>query len=707
MLGSNFYEGLTCLFGENPAIPTHCWSPNTLVCILPPATNPGPVVVSFKEHPLVVDGQDVVLFTYFDESDRALMELALQVVGLKMTGKLEDARQIAMRIVQGDNGGNGGNSGNGGTTHSGTTHSGGNTMQNSASASPTTPTGQTRDRRQELERQIIQALDVMETFETEHLGDISHPNCHQHTMLHLAAMLGFERLCRVLIDLGIDLNRVDNNGFTGLHYAAWMGRTDIVKLLLDAGAADNLTTVHDKLPIELARSRSFHDVVTLLDTRHRLDSEDGSAYAASSEAEVTGWSGDSEDDGDDDDDDEDEEEEEWEAESMESEDDVIDNGSSLSDTTSGVRPPTPRQLNRRRTSDKVDKADKVVNWIERGSADEIVDAVKLEASELDDSDDEVARKPKSYSDLAATSTMWVQRTLSHLQQMGKKPNDTMETPDSFMKKPPSYSVMNFAMPSMPSMPYLHLDYNMFLNMALLTNVANVSLPSMNLPTLIPSSFPPSFVSSNGRLQKEVFANSDVQPENSAWYIAASNLPSGADGSKKNHLPPRKQHHHSQYPSADDMWKKEEYLSWTRAASRMVNTDDLPFVPMDLANTIGEGSAVAAVAVAAAAEVVGGAPMGARVKYHGLEIMDEHKYQVHREKQKKLKQDKRLYLFWVPMLLGKSWFQFVYSGWLFHVYIVIACFNMFMILLLSSNGGFVDPPVHGQSQPCCGVFTWFH
>ncbi len=27
------------------------------------------------------------------------MELALQVVGLKMTGKIEDARNVAMRIV--------------------------------------------------------------------------------------------------------------------------------------------------------------------------------------------------------------------------------------------------------------------------------------------------------------------------------------------------------------------------------------------------------------------------------------------------------------------------------------------------------------------------------------------------------------------------------------------------------------------------------
>jgi hypothetical protein len=102
ILGSGFRPGLTCMFGDVAATNTHYWSPNTLVCILPPATEPGAVVVSFKEFPVVADSQDLTLFTYCNENDRALMELALQVVGLKMTGKVEDARDIAMRIVEGN-----------------------------------------------------------------------------------------------------------------------------------------------------------------------------------------------------------------------------------------------------------------------------------------------------------------------------------------------------------------------------------------------------------------------------------------------------------------------------------------------------------------------------------------------------------------------------------------------------------------------------
>src|ERR1700733_727775 len=97
---------------------TQRWSDNTLVCILPPRATSGVVAVWFSGLQKDEDGTPPCLFTYTDESDRALsvflsyppsltyshhwdnrMELALQVVGLKMTGKLEDAKSVAMRIV--------------------------------------------------------------------------------------------------------------------------------------------------------------------------------------------------------------------------------------------------------------------------------------------------------------------------------------------------------------------------------------------------------------------------------------------------------------------------------------------------------------------------------------------------------------------------------------------------------------------------------
>lgn len=105
ILGTDFRPGMTVIFGDTPATNVQYWSPNTLICTLPPARQPGAVVVTFKESPPPTTKDDVMVFTYLVETDRALMELALQVVGMKMTGIVEDARKIAMRIVQGNSSG--------------------------------------------------------------------------------------------------------------------------------------------------------------------------------------------------------------------------------------------------------------------------------------------------------------------------------------------------------------------------------------------------------------------------------------------------------------------------------------------------------------------------------------------------------------------------------------------------------------------------
>ncbi|KAI8078381.1 hypothetical protein BDF21DRAFT_494124 [Thamnidium elegans] len=105
ILGTDFRPGMTVMFGDTPATNVQYWSPNTLICTLPPARQPGAVVVTFKESPPTTTKNDVMVFTYLVETDRALMELALQVVGMKMTGIVEDARKIAMRIVQGNSNG--------------------------------------------------------------------------------------------------------------------------------------------------------------------------------------------------------------------------------------------------------------------------------------------------------------------------------------------------------------------------------------------------------------------------------------------------------------------------------------------------------------------------------------------------------------------------------------------------------------------------
>jgi hypothetical protein len=99
ILGDNFHQGLEVTFGESVATGTQVWGTNTVVCLLPPSPTPGPVIVSFKGTNLSIAGGGIQLFTYLDTSDKALMELALQVVGMKMTGRIDDARNVARRII--------------------------------------------------------------------------------------------------------------------------------------------------------------------------------------------------------------------------------------------------------------------------------------------------------------------------------------------------------------------------------------------------------------------------------------------------------------------------------------------------------------------------------------------------------------------------------------------------------------------------------
>lgn len=74
ILGANFHTTvqLNCMFGDVAATATQRWSDNTLVCILPPRATPGVVPVWFDGFPKTEDGPLSPLFTYSDESDRAL-----------------------------------------------------------------------------------------------------------------------------------------------------------------------------------------------------------------------------------------------------------------------------------------------------------------------------------------------------------------------------------------------------------------------------------------------------------------------------------------------------------------------------------------------------------------------------------------------------------------------------------------------------------
>ncbi|CAI2352450.1 unnamed protein product [Caenorhabditis sp. 36 PRJEB53466] len=59
---------------------------------------------------------------------------------------------------------------------------------------------------------------------------------HGYTALHLAAMVGNEKVCKILINQGWSLSERDNHGNTALHLASGRGHTDVLRCLVASGA---------------------------------------------------------------------------------------------------------------------------------------------------------------------------------------------------------------------------------------------------------------------------------------------------------------------------------------------------------------------------------------------------------------------------------------------------------------------------------------
>ena len=74
VLGENFTPGMLCSFGLMSAVTVQHYGPTTLVCLLPPSGQPGPVSVSIHDpqNPNIHVQAPSATFTYQDVSDRKL-----------------------------------------------------------------------------------------------------------------------------------------------------------------------------------------------------------------------------------------------------------------------------------------------------------------------------------------------------------------------------------------------------------------------------------------------------------------------------------------------------------------------------------------------------------------------------------------------------------------------------------------------------------
>lgn len=216
-------EGLTpesvILFGALPSTLINFISSSTVVVRLPPSHVAGivPVLVSGTGSSRLANPDELVIFNYKNDLDRAMMELALQLIGMKMTGRVDDARDIALRIIS------------------------------EFSPCPSVPGGEVGDTtcgdprqvdssNSRLEQVLITCLAAAEaTGGLRVSGDdvARFRTVGGQTLLHLAALARFDHLFEYLggFDDGILLATTDKNDFTPSDLYYLVGRQELLETL--------------------------------------------------------------------------------------------------------------------------------------------------------------------------------------------------------------------------------------------------------------------------------------------------------------------------------------------------------------------------------------------------------------------------------------------------------------------------------------------
>ncbi|KAF8432917.1 hypothetical protein L210DRAFT_3710267 [Boletus edulis BED1] len=271
VLGENFHPAiqLNCVFGDVVASSTQRWSDNTLLCVLPPQSAPGVVAVWFEGLDEIKNSTLPSLFTYTDESDRVLMELALQV----------DAKNIALRIV--------------GSTDTEDSPSGSNSAADDIMQVASSSFHDIRPLLHDYEAAVIKFLSLVDVPIEKHSGmpptvAMSHCTSSGQTLLHLAVFLKFTSLTEFLIAHGVDLDARDRNRCTALHFAILVQSKECTRLLVVAGADLEIVNALGKTPQDTAPSDFFEGIIdhVTLSQASVEDEEDGESHLGDVESDA-------------------------------------------------------------------------------------------------------------------------------------------------------------------------------------------------------------------------------------------------------------------------------------------------------------------------------------------------------------------------------------------------------------------------------------
>lgn len=262
-LGSGFHPGLQVMFGETLATTTTYWGETSLVCLLPPASLPGPVTVRFMHNYAHIDprpSRQQSYFTYLDDEDREVIKDMLTTIVNKITGRMENTGEIMRKMRTGtlfgpdSQGGYGMVNGNSMVAHA--------AVQHMKASDPNSGVVDPFD----LETWLLRCLDLIDLDDSPFPAHLNITGHNGQTMLHLGASLGFYRFVSALLARGAHPDLRDKNGMSPMHLASLNNRLQIVRKLRSAGGDPTLRSLRGCTPAEMG---STNEMGRLLDSLER------------------------------------------------------------------------------------------------------------------------------------------------------------------------------------------------------------------------------------------------------------------------------------------------------------------------------------------------------------------------------------------------------------------------------------------------------
>ncbi|KAJ2859366.1 SPT3 Dosage dependent suppressor of Ty-induced promoter mutations-like protein [Coemansia erecta] len=303
--GRGFHPNIAVFFGGTQACRVQVLSSSNITCVLPPFKSPAPVSVKITDlltmrvYESIGPVSDAGMFTYIEDTDQAVLELALQVMGLRQSGQQSQQQQQQQQQLGGPM------MALGSPLMSPVMQTQGSpSSRKSSPSSQSTPAPGSGSDAQVLSQQKQQmnrilhdpvivtklralkkaseARDLMEiennlvgifmVLQSKDLMDASRLSIHHETtgrtLLHFATLLGMRSLVEFLISRGVNIDDTENSGMTALHFAAmYAKRESIFELLLNSGASTVIRSGVGQTAGDMAKASGFVHLQQAADER--------------------------------------------------------------------------------------------------------------------------------------------------------------------------------------------------------------------------------------------------------------------------------------------------------------------------------------------------------------------------------------------------------------------------------------------------------